>query len=98
MDQEIFLISFYTTTDEIGQQVKNKMKRSVFAKIKNVGQKEFFEASINKMKVSKKLQMYSFEYENETMALVDNKLYSIYRTYTVGDMIELYLEDKGGVY
>ena len=79
-------------------QVKNKMKRSVFAKIKNVGQKEFFEASLNKMKVSKKLQMYSFEYENETMALDDNKLYSIYRTYTVGDMIELYLEDKGGVY
>ena len=98
MDQEIFLISYYTTTDGIGQQVKNKMKRSVFAKIKNVGQKEFFEASMNKMKVSKKIQMYSFEYENETMAIVDNKLYSIYRTYEVGDMIELYLEDKGGVY
>ena len=98
MDQEIFLISYYTTTDEIGQQIKNKMKRSVFAKVKNVGQKEFFEASMNKMKVSKKIQMYSFEYENETMAIVDNKLYSIYRTYSTGDTIELYLEDKGGVY
>lgn len=98
MDQEIFLISFYTTTDEIGQQVKNKMKRSVFAKIKSIGQKEFFEANVNNMKASIKIEMHSFEYNDETMCIVGDKIYGIYRTYKTADKIELYLEDKGGVF
>jgi len=98
MDELIYLVSFYYTTDDIGQQIQHKQKRVVYGKIKSIGQKEFFEANVNNMKASIKIEMYSFEYNDETMCIVDDKIYGIYRTYKNADKIELYLEDKGGVF
>ena len=72
-------------------------------KTSTVSQTEFFSGGRLGLQPSLKATIYDFEYNNEPIVKVHysdttSKLYSVYRTYSVGgsDKLELYLEERGG--
>jgi len=76
----------------------------VFANKKSVGFNEFFKAQQAGYTEQLKFDLYTAEYEGQTVAKYDGKLFRILRTYidpkTEGEYIELTLSDlkeRGGV-
>lgn len=102
MKNKIFpveLITLTTTKDALDQIVEEKRtSASIYAEISSVSQTEFFSAGRLGLQPSFKATIYDFEYSGETILKLNNKLYSIYRTYAVNgtDKLELYLEERSG--
>ena len=95
----IDLAEIVTEKDELNQVVeKTRSKKTVFASISSVSQTEFFSGGRIGLTPSLKATIYGFEYNNEPIVKWNGKCYSVYRTYAVNgsDMIELYLEERGG--
>ena len=96
---EISLISETSTTDSIGQQHYEETERVVFGHFRSVSRREWFDAGANDINAEIVVTIYDFEYQDETIAEIGDIRYGVYRTYRLpnSDMIELYLEKKGGV-
>lgn len=95
----IDLITIETTTDELNQVVESlRTTATSFCEIASINQSEFYSAGRMGFQPELKIVMYDFEYNNEKIARVNGKLYSIYRTYFVpgADRVELYLTERGG--
>ena len=95
----IELAEIVTEKDALNQVVeKTRTKRTVFASISSVSQTEFFSGGRIGLTPSLKATIYDFEYNNEPIVKWNGKCFSVYRTYKVNDsdMIELYLEERGG--
>ena len=100
----IDLIEIVTEKDDLNQVVeKTRTTKTVYAEISSVSQTEFFSGGRLGLQPSLKATIYDFEYNNEPIVKVHysdskTKLYSVYRTYSVGgsDKLELYLEERGG--
>lgn len=74
-------------------------ERKVLADVASVKQSEFYAAKQANMKVEAILNVRSFEYASETKCKYSgkSKIYTIYRSYNVGNGItELYLNEKKG--
>ena len=100
----IDLITITTEKDSLNQVVeKTRTTASLYAELSSVSQTEFFSGGRLGLQPSLKATLYDFEYNNEPIVKVHysdttSKLYSVYRTYSVGgsDKLELYLEERGG--
>ena len=100
----IDLITIVTEKDSLNQVVEEeRTTQSVFAEISSVSQTEFFSGGRLGLQPSLKAVIYDFEYNDEPIVKVHwstakTKLYSVYRTYAVNgtDILELYLEERGG--
>lgn len=100
----IDLITITTEKDSLNQVVeKTRTTASLYAELSSVSQTEFFSGGRLGLQPSLKATIYDFEYNNEPIVKVHysdttSKLYSVYRTYSVGgsDKLELYLEERGG--
>ena len=95
----IDLIEIVTEKDDLNQVVeKTRTTKTVYGEVSSVSQTEFFSGGRIGLTPSMKATIYGFEYNEEPIAKVDGKLYSIYRTYYVNgsDKLELYLEERGG--
>ena len=93
------LIEIVTEKDELNQTIeKERVKSSTIASISSVSQTEFYSGGRLGLQPSLKAVIYDFEYSGEPVLKWNNKLYSIYRTFYVNgtDMVELYLEERGG--
>ena len=79
---------------------KTEIIREVFATQSSVGRQEFFECGKNNMKPSFKLEILNSEYQGEEIVEVDDKRYSVYRSYynEKEDIMELYCHEKGGIF
>lgn len=94
---KIKLISKQYAADSIGNMVETFTTREVFANLKSISSKEFFDAGTDGLKPDKKFVMRGFEYRNEDEIVFGDVKYSIYRTYARDDgFIELYTEKKVG--
>lgn len=73
-------------------------KTQVIAEVNPVGRDEFAAAGQNGYKASFMLEVWEFEYKGQTEVSIDQKKYSIYRTYGPKDSgkIELYVAEKVG--
>lgn len=94
MNTEIIvkLISQNQKTNELGEIVCEEQLTDVFARKKSVKQSEFFQAAANGFKPEVVLEVYSFEYSNETYCIVEGQRFKIYRVYSLNsNRIELYL-------
>lgn len=99
MSDQITLIRNTFVNNEYGIQEKETQETTVFCRITSVGAREFFNASQIGLKPAYEVEMYSFEYNNEQEAVIDGVTYSVYRTYLRSkDIIELYLEERVGVF
>lgn len=93
------LVMVTTEKDELNQVVeKTRTTSTVFAEISSVSQTEFFSGGRIGLTPSLKATIYNFEYNDEPIVKYNDKLYSVYRTYSVNgsDKLELYLEERGG--
>lgn len=95
---EITLLSYKETQDEIGNWVKTPVKTQAFCSVSSVARAEFFDAGRNGMKPNCVATMRRCDYDGQTEAVLNGKSLHIYRTYeNKPDMIELYLEETANV-
>ena len=83
--------------DENGNEKTNRIETEIFGTLKSVGLREFAAASQMGLKPELMVEIWSFEYNGEEKIKLEEKLYSIYRTYQKGDRLELYLTQRSGV-
>lgn len=73
-------------------------EREVFATVESAAQSEFFAAAQEGMKAEYKASVWQSDYDGETCAKIDGRLYDVYRTFRRRDgKIELHLKEKAGV-
>lgn len=79
---------------------KTERIRDIFATLNSIGRQEFFDGGKAGLKPSFMLEVLNSEYQEESIVEVDNKRYSIYRTYVneKEDKIELYCHEKSGIH
>lgn len=97
MITEIKLIKKTYSANAIGDQIATETKRTVFAELSSVSEREFFDAGQNGLKPDRKFTVKTCEYEHEDALEYNSQQYSIYRTYERGDgRVELYTERRVG--
>lgn len=79
--------------DAFGNAYYPETLRTVFAQKKAVRQSEYFQAAAVGFKPEIVLEVYGFEYQNETLCELDGERFTIYREYPIKgtDRVELYL-------
>lgn len=93
MNDYLELITFENIVNEVGNTIKNKKYKGIFANKKSITQNEFYQAEQLGLKLSNKFEIYFQEYNNELFARYNNKEYKIIRTYQVdADKLEIVLE------
>ena len=96
-DDVITLIKETKTKNALGVYTNVRTYKDVFCSISSIGQKEFFEAGRSGLNPVYRMSLFFGDYDNETLLEYKGKTYSIYRTYLTGsDILELYVERKGG--
>lgn len=91
------LVTVTYTTDTLGQKVPAESNRTVFCNLASVTQSEWYEAGRAGLKAEYRATIFAADYNGETIAILNNVRYGIYRTYmSGGDDIELYLERRAG--
>lgn len=95
----IYLVSETKTQDSIGQFVSAETNRQVFCDVRSISRAEWFDAGRNGFQPSYLFIMFAPDYEGEKIVEFNGKRYGVYRTYLgSNEQIELYCEEKGGVY
>ena len=95
----IDLIEPVTTKGELNQAVETtRITAHVIAQVDSVTQTEFFNGGRLGLQPQLRATVYDFEYHDEPIVGIGNKLYSVYRTFYINgaDFVELYLEERGG--
>lgn len=92
----IELVSKTYEKDELQQEIETVTKRMVFANKRSVSQSEFFSAGQTNIKSSQCFVIRLSEYNNELNLIYNNKNYSIYRIFEIGENVELYCEVRIG--
>ena len=93
----INLLGETKTQDDCGVWRTTTTKRQVYCQVNSVTAQEFFEGGRNGLNPSFRMDVFSGDYEGETLIEYRGDTYAIYRTYVrKDDMTELYVERKGG--
>ena len=91
---EITLIAYDETQDEIGNWIKAPVETPAFCSVSSITRAEFFDAGRNGMKPDCVATMRLYDYDGQTEARLNGKHLHVYRTYAnKPDMIELHLEE-----
>lgn len=91
----ITLVSEENTVDEYGDSISIETERTVFAKLKSIGQSEFYQAQAVGLKPEIKFVLPDFlEYKNEKKLKYapfneEEEVYSVLRTYRNNNELEL---------
>lgn len=92
----ICLVSQTVVYDSIGQAVPTETLRKVFARVRSVSLNEWSQASQLGLSASYEAIVWDHEYHGEEFVEIEDRRYHVYRTYSTGDRIELYLEEMVG--
>ena len=85
------------TQDEYGRWVATPTAKEVFCQVDSVTRAEFFDGGRNCLNPEFKFTMFFGDYNGESVVEYAGNTYSVYRTYLRRtDIIELYVERKGG--
>lgn len=97
LDHVCKLISFTTTRDKIGQQIRSKQSRNIFCSKMSITRAEFNTAGNLGHKPTIMFIVDGDEYSKEQYLEFEGEQYSIYKTFQRADnFIELYCEVKAG--
>lgn len=92
------LVSYTSTQDAFGVWQNTKTERDVFCSVDSVTRQEYFEGGKNGLNPEYRITMFEPDYEGENELIYKGVAYGVYRTYHARtDIIELYVERKGGV-
>lgn len=93
----INLISESRTQDDYGRWIATKTSKQVMCQVDSITRAEFFECGRNGLNPEFKFTMFFGDYSGESIVEYQGKTYAVYRTYLRRtDIIELYVERKGG--
>lgn len=84
-NHEVSLISHETTKDDIGNDVKTPIERTVLCRLDSIGQSEFYNANVSGLKPELKIIIKVFEYNGEKDVLYEGTEYKVIRTYHKGE-------------
>ena len=85
------------TQDEYGRWVATPTAKEVFCQVDSITRAEFFDGGRNGLNPEFKFTMFFGDYNGESVVKYAGNTYSVYRTYLRRtDIIELYVERKGG--
>ena len=91
------LVSETVTQDSVGQNIKTQTFNEIIGKVYSVFQREFYQAEQYGLRPEGVIETCAFDYNGERILLLDEKEYSIYRTFLKGtDRIELYFGERVG--
>lgn len=81
-----------------GEPIFNEERKAVYGVKKAVRQSEFFQAFSQGFKPDVKIEINSFEYENENLCDLEGQRFRIYRSYPISnsERTELYLTQLVG--
>lgn len=86
----IYLLSVETATNNVGDQIETQKKEMRFAKLKSIGQSEFYQAQANGLKPELKFVLADYlDYDNQEYVIHNNFRYKVLRTYRTGNEIEI---------
>ena len=89
-NEVIFLLSTAHTTNEVGDQIETTEKAMRFAKIKSIGQSEFYQAQAQGLKPEIKFVLPDYlDYDNQEEVIYNNFRYKVLRTFRTGNEIEI---------
>lgn len=90
---EITLIKELYKEDEIGNQIRDEVRTTVFCDKKSVTRSEFYNASTTGMKPSIVFVVHLYEYNDEVKIEYEGQVYNVIRTYIKNmDEVELTCE------
>ena len=96
-NEVIYLLSTTYQTNDVGDSIETIVKSMRFAKIKSIGQSEFYQAQAQGLKPEIKFVLADYlDYENQEELVYNNFRYKILRTYRT-DKNELEITCHGGV-
>lgn len=95
---EITLISLKEPTERLNENgfpnALEETSKTVFCNKINVGYAEYFSSQQVGHTVSAKVEVHKLDYDDETLAIFNNKRYSVQKTYVINDdVVELTLAD-----
>lgn len=96
LDQICYLVKIEIISDDIKCEVEHKIPRRVFCGELPVYSSEISNAGNIGIKAEKLIAIDFEEYNNEKYLIYNSREYTIYRTYRVGDYIELYCGERIG--
>lgn len=89
-NEVIFLLTTQSKTNEVGDQIETTEKLMRFAKIKSIGQSEFYQAQAQGLKPEIKFVLADYlDYENQEEVIYNNFRYKVLRTFRTGNEIEI---------
>ena len=89
-DEVIYLLTTQNVTNEVGDQIEQQEKTMRFAKLKSIGQTEFYQAQANGLKPELKFVLADFlEYEGQEEVIYNNFRYKVLRTFKPEDKNEI---------
>lgn len=89
-NHEIGLVKTILTEDEYGNETEQEEITKILCKVADIGQQEFYNASVTDLRPELKFIIKSFEYNGEKKVVFDDQKYKVIRTYTVGKEEEGY--------
>lgn len=93
MVEALSLVSYVVTFDDIGNQIEQEVERKTYCEIQNITMNEFYKAREQKIGVKYCVKINVFDYRAEKHVKFRGEKFKVIRTYTTGDMLELYLGD-----
>ena len=89
-NEVIYLVTNETTTNKVGDRIKVAKKTMRFAKLKSIGQSEFYQAQAQGLKPELKFVLADYiDYENQEEVIYNNFRYKVLRTFRTGNEIEI---------
>lgn len=86
----IYLVSKQRTKNEVGDMIETTEKSMRLAKIKSIGQTEFYQAQAQGLKPEIKFVLADFlDYNNQENVVYNDFLYKVLRTFRTGNEIEI---------
>lgn len=86
----IFLISTQKTKNKVGDLIEERIQTMRFAKVKSIGQSEFYQAQAQGMKPEIKFVLADYlDYDNQEEVVYNNFVYKVLRTYRSGNEMEI---------
>ena len=89
-NEVIYLVSKQTSINEVGDQIDTPKKSMRFARMKSIGQSEFYQAQAQGLKPEIKFVLSDYlDYENQEELIHNNFRYKVLRTFRTGNEIEI---------
>lgn len=89
-DELIYLVSTNKEKNNVGDMIVNEIKVPRFAKLKSIGQSEFYQAQAQGLKPEIKFVISDYlDYDNQEIVIHNNFRYKVLRTFRTGNEIEI---------